>query len=114
MEGATRPTAEWEALDRGAVSGSGHEPVVSHVAVVELNPPKTETTRPLASRRFERIFCGPRVREHAVRRNPNPDAVYDEAARFNAFLDALAAFRRRWDRASALYDEVARLMEEAA
>ena len=47
-------------------------------------------------------------------RNPNPDAVYDEAARFNAFLDALVAFRRRWDRASALYDEVARLMEEAA
>jgi len=47
-------------------------------------------------------------------RNPNPDAVYDEASRFNAFLDALPALRRQWVRAFALYDEVARLMDEAA
>ena len=47
-------------------------------------------------------------------RNPNPDTVYDEAVRLNAFMDALPAFRRRWVRAFGLYDEVARLMDEAA
>jgi len=47
-------------------------------------------------------------------RNPNSDAVYDEAARINALWDALHGFHQRWVRAFALYDEVARLMDEAA
>jgi hypothetical protein len=47
-------------------------------------------------------------------RNQNPDAVYDEAVRTNALLDAAHAFHERWVRAFALYDEVARLLDEAA
>jgi len=47
-------------------------------------------------------------------RNPNPDAVYDEAVRINALVDAVHTWHQRWVHAAALYDQVARLMDEAA
>ena len=47
-------------------------------------------------------------------RNPNPDVVYDEAARINALLDAVHTWHQRWIHAAVLYDEVARLVDEAA
>jgi len=43
-------------------------------------------------------------------RNPNPDAVYDEAACLNVFLDWLRAWHDRTMRRRLLYDEVARLL----
>jgi hypothetical protein len=46
-------------------------------------------------------------------RHPNPEAVYDEAVRINRLVDAARAVHQRWVRAFALYDEVARLMDEA-
>ena len=47
-------------------------------------------------------------------RNPNPDDVYDEAVRINALLDAVHTWHQRWIHAAVLYDEVARLVHEAA
>ncbi len=72
------------------------------------------TPRPLVSLVLSAFSVALEFASTPFVRNPNPDAVYDEAARLNAFLDALPAFRRRWVRAFALYDEVARLMDEAA
>ena len=43
-------------------------------------------------------------------RNPNPDAVYDEAACLNVFHDWLRAWHDRIVRRRLLYDEVARLL----
>ena len=75
---------------------------------------KPPTPRPLASVVLSAFSVALEFASTPFVRNPNPDAVYDEAARLNAFLDALPAFRRRWVRGFALYDEVARLMDEAA